>query len=144
MRTLQIRGFELVPKNFRYEENRATRGLTVLYFLEMCPFLSALFIILLGLTTTLFSKKILLSNTRICGFMPNLHKKCWMVCNIYARLRKNPNICKSFYYYLYRCHCFSLWLTFFPKVFGFLSSSSHKLCSVTEVSTAVCCSRSLL
>ena len=109
--------------------------------------MSALFLILLSLTMTLFSEKILLSNTCIYGFMPTLQKKCWMVSNIYTRFRKIKEIlilCNSFYYYLYRCHCFSLWLTFFPKVFGFLSSSSHKLCSVTEVSTAVCCVRSLL
>ena len=67
-------------------------------------------------------------------------KKVAWFCQINLRdLQKCLTICNSFHYYLHRCHCFSLWLTFLPKVFRFLSSRSHKLCSVTEVSTAVCC-----
>ena len=33
---------------------------------------------------TWFSEKMLISNRCICGFMPNLHKKSWMVSNAYV------------------------------------------------------------
>ena len=45
--------------------------------------MSALFIILVSLTMTLFSGKMLLSNTCICGFIPNSHKKSWTVSTTY-------------------------------------------------------------
>ena len=50
-----------------------------LYSLEMCPFLSALFIFLVGLRMTLFSEKMLIFNTCRYGLMPNLIKKSWTV-----------------------------------------------------------------
>ena len=43
----------------------------------MCPFLLSLFIILVGLTMTLFSDKMLNSHRCIHGLMPNLIKKSW-------------------------------------------------------------------
>ena len=46
----------------------------MLYFLK---FLSALFIILVGLTMTRFSEKMLICNRCIHGFMSNLIKKSW-------------------------------------------------------------------
>ena len=46
-------------------------------FKKWAQFLSALFIILVSLTMTLFSKKVLLSNRCIHGFMPNSQKKSW-------------------------------------------------------------------
>ena len=54
---------------------RVRRGLGVLYLLKLSPFLSALFIILVGLTMTLFSEKVLISNRCISGVMSNLIKK---------------------------------------------------------------------
>ena len=39
-------------------------------------------IILVGLTMTLFSEKMLISTRCVCGFMPNLYKKSWMVSNL--------------------------------------------------------------
>ena len=47
----------------------------VLYFLKCAQFLSPLFIILVGLTLTLFSEKMLIPSRCICGFMPNSKKK---------------------------------------------------------------------
>ena len=46
----------------------------ILYFMK---FLSALFIILVSLTMTLFSEKVLISNRCISGLMANLIKKSW-------------------------------------------------------------------
>ena len=43
--------------------------------------LRRLFIILLSLTVTLFSEKMLISTRCTSGFMLNLHKKSWMVSN---------------------------------------------------------------
>ena len=43
--------------------------------------MSALFIILLGLTMTLFSDNMLIFHSCICGLMPNLIKKSWTVSN---------------------------------------------------------------
>ena len=40
--------------------------------------------ILVGLTMTLFSEKMLISTRCTCGFIPNLRKKSWMVS---SRLR---------------------------------------------------------
>ena len=40
------------------------------------------FILLVSVTLTLFSEKMLISYSCIHGFMPNLHKKSWMVSNI--------------------------------------------------------------
>ena len=45
--------------------------------------MSVLFIILVGLTMTIFSKKMLISHRCIRGLMPNLIKKSWMVSNKY-------------------------------------------------------------
>ena len=47
----------------------------MLYFQKLCWFLSALFIILISLTMTRFSEKMLLSTRYIHGFMSNLIKK---------------------------------------------------------------------
>ena len=44
--------------------------------------MSALFIILVSLTMTLFSEKILISNRCIRGLMSNLFKKSWTVSNL--------------------------------------------------------------
>ena len=46
---------------------------------------------------TLFSEKMLLSNTSICGFMPNLHKKSWTVSNRYAINRIQTTIPRYIY-----------------------------------------------
>ena len=44
-----------------------------------------LFIILVGLTVTLFSEKMLISSTGICGFMPNSIKKSVTVSTCEAK-----------------------------------------------------------
>ena len=46
--------------------------------------MSALFIILVGLTKTLFSDKMLISHRCIRGLMPNLIKKSWTVSIVYV------------------------------------------------------------
>ena len=46
-------------------------------YLKCAQFLSALFIILVSLTMTLFSEKVLISNRCINGLLPNLIKKSW-------------------------------------------------------------------
>ena len=43
-------------------------------------------IILEGLTMTRFTEKMLISTRCTCGFMPNLHKKSWMVSNTYVAI----------------------------------------------------------
>ena len=50
--------------------------------------MSALFIILVGLTMTLFSYKMLISHRCIHGLIPNLVKKSWMVSNQAGVTRK--------------------------------------------------------
>ena len=44
--------------------------------------------ILVGLTMTLFSEKMLISHRYIHGLMPNLIKKSWTVSSIYIRLHE--------------------------------------------------------
>ena len=44
-------------------------------------------IILVGLTMTCFSEKMMISYSFIRGFMPNLHKQSWMVSVYHARSR---------------------------------------------------------
>ena len=52
----------------------------ILKVCKICvQFLSALFKILVGLTMSLFSDKMLISHRCICGLMPNLIKKSWTV-----------------------------------------------------------------
>ena len=53
-------------------------------FLKCAQFLSALFIILIGLKKTLFSEKMLISNRCIWGFMPNLNKKSLTVSKLHG------------------------------------------------------------
>ena len=45
-------------------------------------------IILVGLTMTCFSEKIMISYSCISGFMPNLHNKSWMVSTKYTMHEK--------------------------------------------------------
>ena len=61
----------------------------VLYLLEKCPILSDLFIILVTLTMTLFSEKVVISNRCIRGLMPNLIKKSWTVSSPYTQIVVN-------------------------------------------------------
>ena len=51
-------------------------------FFYVAQFLSALCIISVSLTMTLFSEKILIFNRCISGSMPNLIKKSWKVSNL--------------------------------------------------------------
>ena len=51
----------------------------VLCFLKFAQFLTALFIILVGLTMTWFSGKMLISHRCIHGLMANLIKKYWTI-----------------------------------------------------------------
>ena len=49
----------------------------------MCPILSALFLILVGLKATVFSEKMLIYTRCICSFMSNLIKKSLKDSNLY-------------------------------------------------------------
>ena len=53
----------------------------VLFYYKCAQFFSALFIILVSLTMTLFSEKVLISNRCISGLMPNVIKKSWTNSN---------------------------------------------------------------
>ena len=68
--------------------------LKVLYFLKIAQFLWGLFILWVSLT--LFSEKMLLSNTCTCGFMPNLSKKSWTVSIVLGKKKKLNNF--TFHY----------------------------------------------
>ena len=59
------------------------------YLLTMCLIFSALFIILVSPTMTLFSEKVLISNRCISGVMSNLIKKSWTDSNVQAMLPDN-------------------------------------------------------
>ena len=50
----------------------------------MCPISVALFIILVSLTMTIFSEKVLISYRCISGLMSNLIKKSWTDSNMYV------------------------------------------------------------
>ena len=57
----------------------------IITFSKKVPtFLSALLIILVNLTMTLCSEKILISNRCISGLMPDLIKKSWTVSTVYS------------------------------------------------------------
>jgi hypothetical protein len=55
-------------ENFDFQSTLSTKNV---------PKFSALFIILVSLTMTLFNEKVLISNRCISGLMPNLIKKSW-------------------------------------------------------------------
>ena len=65
--------------NFIYEMFWKLRFLKYFASSNCAKFLFALFIILVGLTMTLFSDKMLSSHRCICGLVPNLIKKSWTV-----------------------------------------------------------------
>ena len=60
-------------------------------FLKCAQFLSALFIIMVGLTMALFSEKVLISHKCLRGLMPNLIKKSWMVSNTHLQIAVNSH-----------------------------------------------------
>ena len=89
--------------------------------------MSALSIILVGLTMTLFSEKMLIFHRCICGLMPNLIKKSWPVslqtvcllgqtfCPL-ARSRPSLwHILYPAYYALYNILCLVIYLVIFCK-----------------------------
>ena len=59
--------------------------------LRILRFLTRLFIILVSLTRSLFSEKMLISNRCICGLMSNLIKKSWTGSNCVVYYRGVPS-----------------------------------------------------
>ena len=73
-----------LPKLKNIAKKKLGTFLEIMYFIfwKCAQFLSALFIILVGLTMTWFGEKMPISHRCIRGLMPNLIKKSWTVSTV--------------------------------------------------------------